>query len=232
MTAATLAAALALAAVHLLPRHLDRFASGVHTQVVSFSGGVSVAFVLIYLLPELVAHQDTVGELVGGVVPFYDHDVFLLALVGLVLFYGLEKAARIRRRAVFLEEVAIGVFALYYAVIGKLLWDQAATPDASLPLFTAAMALHFLVVDQGLREHHREAYAAVGRWVLSGAVLAGWFVGWLAALPDGVIGVMLGVVAGGVVLIALTQELPSEREGSFGSFLAGTVVAAVVFMLI
>lgn len=43
------------------------------------------------------------------------------------------------------------------------------------------MALHFVVNDYGLREHHTEAYTQVGRWLLAAAVLGGWL---LSTLTD------------------------------------------------
>jgi hypothetical protein len=38
-----------------------------------------------------------------------------------------------------------------------------------------AMALHFVVNDHGLREHHKEAYLRRGRWILAAASSSG---GW------------------------------------------------------
>jgi len=33
------------------------------------------------------------------------------------------------------------------------------------------MALHFVVNDNGLREHHREVYDRIGRWILAAAII-------------------------------------------------------------
>ncbi len=51
-------------------------------------------------------------------------------------------------------------------------------------LFFVAMALHFVVNDHGLREHHKEAYLRTGRWVLAAAVVLGWVVALLTDLLE------------------------------------------------
>jgi len=40
------------------------------------------------------------------------------------------------------------------------------------------MALHFLVTDDSLRDHHGRTYHRRGRWILSAAVIAGAGVGY------------------------------------------------------
>jgi hypothetical protein len=230
--AATAVAALLLAAVQVLPRFLAALEGERRRWVVSAAGGFSVGFVFVYLLPKLTEFQEDVDDLVGWLIPFFDHDVYVLALAGLILFYGLERAARVAEHRVRMEKVTIAVLALYYAVIGHLLWDEVREGLTTLIPFTVAMGLHFLVVDYGLREHHETAYVHAGWWFLAVAVLAGWGVGAVLELPPGIVGVMVALVAGGVALVALKEELPAEREGRFGFFLAGAVAAIVLLIAV
>ena len=63
--------------------------------------------------------------------------------------------------------------AVYNALIGYLFLHRLAAGLKDLLLFFVAMALHFVVNDHGLREHHKDAYLRKGRWVLAAAVVLG-----------------------------------------------------------
>jgi hypothetical protein len=223
------AAVVGLAAVQLLAGRLR----GRSRLWLSAGAGVSVAFVFLHLLPELDHVTEDVEDALGHLVPLGDRPVLVLALAGLVTFYGLERLGRVSQRphggGVAERRVAlvsIGAFALYYALIGYLVGIE---PDlTSLGLFAAAMGVHFLAVDYGLRVHHADTYDRVGRWVLAAAVVSGWGVARLATLPDPAVAVMLSVLAGAVILISLKEELPPNREGRFTAFAGGAALYALL----
>lgn len=223
-----LLAALLLAATHLLAGRL-RFLDGTpRSRWLSFGGGVSVAYVLVHLLPEVAsAEREVAGEQTASVV----------MLLGLVVFYGLERAAKLSggprpaaqahssrkegHAAVFWLHVAS--FGLYNLLIGYLLMHREADGLRGMVLFTLAMLLHFGVNDFGLRAHFATRYERFGRWILAGAVLGGAALGAALRLPAPVIPLMTAFLAGGVVLNVLKEELPQERESRFDSFVLGSV---------
>ncbi len=89
---ASLIAALVICAVHVLTHRL-RFLEGVpRSRWLSLSGGASVAYVILHLLPELAEHQEVLSEAswTSGI----HHAVYLLTLAGLLTFYGFERASR------------------------------------------------------------------------------------------------------------------------------------------
>lgn len=234
---ATFAAAVALTSVQLLPRLIGSVSDDRRRTLHSLAGGVAVAFVFLHLIPEILELREPVADRVTVDLPLVEHDVFLLALVGLVAFYGIEVLARrshegARGGATLEDQVGIGFFAVYYGAVGYLLWVESDEGGASLVAFTVAMALHFLVVDYGLRDTHEAAYAGVGRWLLAAAVLVGWFVGWVGGVPEWALGVVLSVFAGAVVLVALKEELPTERAGRYGAFVAGVAAYAAVLSVV
>lgn len=222
-----LLAVLGLAAVQILSmrlRNASRF-------WLSAAAGVSVAFVFLHLLPELDDAGEEVEQALGHLIPLTDRPVLVLALVGVIAFYGLERLGRVSRgrsraadRRVAL--VVVGAFVLYYALIGYLIGIEREVPE--LAVFALAMGVHFLAVDYGLRAHHAHTYDHVGRWALAAAVVAGWGVAALAALPDAAVAVMLSVLAGAVILISLKEELPENREGRFLAFAGGAAVYALL----
>ena len=242
LDAGALAAALGLAAVHLTAPAFRFVAGPPRSAWLSGFGGASVAYVFVYLLPELAdwqAHvqrslEDGNGGAAGG---FAERHVYLVALVGLATFYGLERLAaaaseRGREPEPGVFWIHMGSFAGYNALVGYLLVQGKGGGGGSLFAFSVAMALHFVVTDLGLLEHHQDRYRHAGRWVLAAAVLTGFLAGTLGRLPGVATGVLLGFLAGGVMLNALKEELPAERQGRFWAFLLGLTVSTVLLLIL
>lgn len=238
----TFAVALAFAAVHVVGWRL-RFIDVTPRSVwLSAAGGVSVAYVFVHLMPELAQGQAALVRHGGPALAFLEHHAYLLSLLGLTVFHGLERlAVRSKRRhrgaggggsqtgpAGF--AVHIGAFALYNLMVGYLLHDRARNPESALPLYGVAMGLHFLVNDYGLRQHHRDRYLHAGRWLLAAAVLCGWLLGWQVRVGDAAVHVVLALLAGAVVLNVLKEELPEGRESRFGAFAAGALGYAALLV--
>lgn len=203
------AAASKLRLIHETPR----------SRWLSAAGGVSAAYVFLHLLPGLAESSRGFG-LDLGLEP-----AFALAFAGLVVFYGLMRAAAESRRSSPNESTSprvfwlhLVVFAVYNAVIGAMLHRQ-----ESLVLFTCAMALHFLVVDYGLDADHREPYRRYGRWVIIAAIVVGWGLSLAADLPEVAVEVLISILAGAIVLNVMKEELPADRESRFLPFLTGGV---------
>ncbi len=237
----SLVAVVALVVVHLFSGKL-RFLEGSPRSVwLSMAGGVSVAYVFVHLLPELGEGQEVIAEAVGQDLSFLEKHVYLIALAGLAVFYGLERLAatsrRRQREAMRKDSTSAGVFwlhissfALYNALIGYLLLHRLVSGLQALVLFSVAMALHFVVNDYGLREHHKDLYRRIGRWLISAAIFAGWLVGVVVELPEAAIAALTAFLAGGVVLNVLKEELPEERQSRFWAFALGAALYAALLL--
>lgn len=237
----SLAAAVVLALVHLFAGGL-RFLDVVpRSRWLSAAGGVAVAYVFLHLLPEVASGREHLAGAVEAPAGVRESVPYLLALVGLAAFYGLERMAVESRRGrgaggegsgaergIFWLHV--GSFAVYNVLIGYLLARPRESGGRALLLFALAMALHFLVNDFGLRGHHRDRYVHAGRWLLAGAVVAGWGVAQLTTLGPAAIHGVTAFLAGGIVLNVLKEELPEERESRFGSFAVGAAVYAALLL--
>ena len=217
---ASLLAVLVLAAVHLLAgrrrpgRELD-------PGWLSAAAGVSIAYVFIHLLPVLSELQASFLEERSRAAPWLREQVYLAALFGLVAMYALDHLASTRKASVAGFWAHGGSFALYNAIIGY----YAARLDRSvgIGLATGAFAAHFLVNDQALQEAYGGLYQRYGRPLLSASVLAGWVLGTFVALPQVALIALFSALAGGILLNSLKDELPEDREGRLGPFVAGTV---------
>ena len=227
-----LAGAIVLAVAHLEAGRLRFLDATPRSAWLSAAGGISVAYVFVHLLPELSVTQKQVEDGARGALPFLEDHVYVLALAGLAVFYGVERssqASRARGREAGDEirtddrafRLSMGSFAVYNALIGYLLVHREDPSVSGLGLYVLALGLHFVVNDHGLREHHKEAYHRLGRWILAGAILLGWGLGALTEIPEAAIGLVIAFLAGGVVLNVLKEELPEGRRSRLLPFLLG-----------
>jgi hypothetical protein len=248
-TGTTLLLAGGLSAVHLFAGKLRFLAVVPRSQYLSMAGGVSVAYVFVHLLPEISERQSELAADAGASVlapgVATELPLFLVTLLGFTAFYGLEQfVVQSRRRAggrqvaAALETNAsalafwlhVSSFAVYNTLVGYLLLHREESGLAAAALYFVAMALHFVVNDHGLREHHREAYVHLGRWILALAVVAGVLVGVLVDVPELVLGYLLAFLGGSIVLNAIKEELPEERKSSFRAFGAGVLAYTLVLL--
>jgi zinc transporter ZupT len=227
-------AALGLLAVHLVAPRL-RFLDVTPRSIwLSIAGGISIAYVFVHVLPELSEGQKAVVAALKSDLGYVEHHVYLVALAGLASFYGLERLAlssRRRSRAAGEPDrttpmvfwIHMASFAVYNMLIGYLLLHREDPSLTGLGIFFVAMAVHFVVTDHGLREHHKEDFVRLGRYVLAVAVAAGWVIGLLTQVSKALIAVLFAFLAGGVVLNVLKEELPEQRQSRFWAFLVGTL---------
>lgn len=234
--------AIGLAAIHAfvatvkLPSAISMF------RWISFAGGVSIGYVFLEILPELSHAQHEIGELELPIVAYLENHVYILALLGLVVFYGLDilalhsrKQNKANQDADHTEDnvfwIHIGGFAALNIILGYLMQDLKAHHSLlSCVLFFLAIALHFFILDHHLREHHKDLYDHIGRWILTGAIMLGAIAGQALHLNEAAIATVWSFLAGSIILNVLKHELPSERESSFPSFIGGTVIYSALIL--
>ncbi len=233
---------LVLALIHFFGTRL-RFLAGVPRSIwLSGAGGVSVAYVFLHLFPELGEGQEHVEEL-NWAESFLGHHVYLMALIGLAVFYGLErsvvsaKGPKSEQAKGQETEGSIGLFwlhmssfSLYNAIIGYILFQREEGSVKDLALYAVAMGLHFLVNDFGLQEHHQRTYKKYGRWVLVLALIIGWGLGFAVELPHTVLVLLVAFIGGGVILNVMKEELPEERESRYWAFALGAGLYATLLL--
>jgi len=270
--ALALAAALVLGFVHVFAGRLNFLDRIPRSRWLSAAGGVSVAYVFVHVLPELEAGGAAIEGSELPVLTFFERHVYLVALVGFVTFYGLERLARERETngrgsdngvdgpdehgegsepsedrspdnegssdnessegsgtsGVFW--IHVGSFAIYNGLIGRLLLHQ--DDPVTLLTYTIAIGLHFVVNDYGLREIHGDLYHRVGRWLLAGAVLVGAAIGVVTEIGEALFATVFALVAGGIVLNVIKEELPEERASRFWAFGLGVVGYTVLLLAV
>ncbi len=227
--------ALAFCVVHIFVGKLRFLDVTPRSRWLSFAGGVAVGYVFLHILPEIGAHGDVFEEATGLPIALAEGLVYTLALAGLVLFYGLERAI-VRSRdgqmqrggperpdtGIFWAHIALSALLIF--VVAYLLNHREDPSWAGLVLFFGALLLHFVTADFATRADFPEVYDAAGRWVLVGATLAGWAVGLTLGISELLIGCLFAFLGGAMILVALKEELPEERQSSFAPFLLGAAL--------
>ncbi len=227
----TLAAAAGLAAVYAIRRSFRPIVLRFRRRWTSAACGVSTAYVFVDILPELAARHDCMVVASGPGLSFAPQRLYLAALLGFVVLYGLEYIVLgVRGEAGGGPErsagdpacwLDLGGFGLYNWLIGYLLADRAAVSGLSLALYTAAMACHVVVVDETMVRKHGPPYQRWGWCLLSASVLAGWGMSVALRVPEPWMSRLFAFVAGGVVMTSANAELPRGKEGRFAWFLLG-----------
>jgi hypothetical protein len=232
------AAVCLLACTFVFGRYLRNPLSGAPRRVLSVAAGVSVAYVFLRALPEMSEAQDVFTRVtVGHGLPFPEHRVYTAALLGFLLFYGLENMvsrslAHGREKETgpgLTYKLQLGGFAAYGALVGYLMVHQQSLPTL---FYLIAMALHFLVVNHSLEREYGATYDHSGRWLLAAAVLAGGVAGIFTSMSEEMLATLLGFNSGGVVINSMVMELPTEKEGRFWWFCLGAIGYSLLLLVI
>lgn len=229
-------AALILATLHAVGGRFRFLSYTPRSGWLSFAGGVSVAYVFVHLMPELARGARVVERRLDHL-PGSESVIWLLALMGLGLFYAVEAKSRRRGTSDAAEEPSVNVYrfsvtsyAIYNALIAYLLHERAEEGAAALSMFVVAIGLHFLINDFALREGHKKRYQSTGRWILVGAIACGAVVGAFTSVSPLFIELIRGLVAGGIILNVLKEELPSEAESRLSAFVSGVVASSLLLL--
>jgi hypothetical protein len=126
--------------------------------------------------------------------------------------------------------IRISGFTILNVIFGYLLHDLSEHSIIDCILFFIAVALHFFITDENLREDHQTLYDKKGRWLLAGAIVLGAVIGQVVRLSETAIAIVWSFSAGSIILNVLMHELPEERETCFWSFFSGSAVYAALLL--
>lgn len=234
--------AIGLALIHAFIAKFNIYAIIPEKRWVSFAGGVSLSYVFLEVFPEMSHHQMELDHAAPPLLAYLENHVYIFSLFGVLFFYGLDSLVLTSRRLnreqglatgakVWVFWIHIGSFAILNIIFGYLIQDIANhTLLRCLFLFTA-VALHFFVIDHGLREHYEKLYDKRGRWLLTAAIMVGAVTGLALQLDPATVSLIWAFVAGSVILHILKRELPDEEKSCFKSFLGGTTVYTALLLL-
>ncbi|AQQ52042.1 ZIP family transporter [Planococcus lenghuensis] len=231
-----------LMVIHLLAKNMKFLSVEPRSRFLSVAGGISVAYVFLHLLPELGEFQEHLrGTIENEFWQFFEDHIYLVAMLGLALFYGLEQMVKKSKRqndeadkrkaTAEVFWIHISSFALYNGLIGYLLIREEFADGWGKTFFFIAMGVHFITNDRGLRATHKEDYDKFGRWLLTAAVFIGWLIGVFTEVSELLISFLVAFLAGSVILNVMKEELPDERASSFSAFFMGLTAYSFLLFL-
>lgn len=206
---------------------------------VSFSGGVAVAYVFLQMLPDLVEYNKPIGQYLlknHWLTSFTELLIYIVALLGFLIYYGLEVAAeRYRNRGdnnKWVYGLHLSMFCLYNFLITYTMSLRVVSSITATILFTVAMALHFILTDQKFCRFYKFQFNHFGRFLLIAALLFGWI---CSVIFDPVnvfiVALMVAFLAGSVLLNVFREELPADGTTSYFWFMSGALIVAIVLLL-
>lgn len=199
-----------------------------HGRFLSFASGVSFGYVFVDLLPTLSEEQQVFSNHIGTMIPFLDRHSYLIALVGMLFFYGIQGKSQSQKDFKFW--VSMTGYALFNFFVGASLADPLDASVRPIWLFTIAMGLHYFVHDHNLIEDHRDAYETRARWFLVVALISGWLTGYFIKIPEMFIAIVVAFVAGGMIMNAMRYELPKKSQDSFRYFCLGALGYSLILI--
>lgn len=234
---------LVLAGLHLFVGRFHFRAQAPRSRFLSFAGGWVVGFVFLGQMPALAAAQVPLARALTDSLAQaaqFSVAIYLVALAGTVMVYGVDtwaaqvdekdEAAILRgRHPAFWFHIAL--FATFNAIVGYLLVTRAHQDTWVLILYTIAMALLLGLSDASFRHRHPLAYDRGARWILAGAIIAGWLVSVITTLPPLAVEIARAFLVGTALITALRDQIPSQQTASFGWFLAGAAVIATIMLV-
>jgi hypothetical protein len=233
-----------LASVFLFGKWLRLRSESRSRHWITASAGASVAYVWLHIIPELCEAQGAFTSMTRDMrLPLPEFRIYLAALLGFVLFYGLEHMSWSRVELVgkdseptgredLIYKLRLGGFVAYGGLVSYLMVRDSERGLLSLLTYLIAMGLHFIVVNHSFGEEYGDKYDRGGRWLLAFAVLAGGFTGKFALLPEHTILTLLGFVAGAVIENNTMMELAKGKGGRFWAFFAGAMGYSLLLVLI
>ncbi len=234
--------AIGLAFIHAFVSQLNIFKFIPQHRWLSFAGGISIGYVFLEVFPELSHAQEELQHSAMLLLAYLENHVYILALLGLLIFYGLDiLAINARAKSPVTTNadgsssavywIHIAGFATLNFIFGYLLQDIGRHGLLECILFFVAVALHFFVIDQNLREHYARPYDQSGRWILTAAIMVGAVIGQATHFNEAAIAIVWSFMAGSVILNVLKRELPDENQSCYLSFIGGTAIYAALILL-
>ncbi|MCE7792023.1 hypothetical protein K8O68_06255 [Salipaludibacillus sp. CUR1] len=225
--------------IHILSKYINFYHHIPRKKLLSAAGGLSIAYVFLHIIPYLHYYQANLTEEAAYGFYFEDRFVYIAALAGLAVFYGLERAAKQykkenKRKLPVKEEIFwihLMAYSTYNGLIGYLIIGGENETMMDFFLFFLALSIHFVINDQHLRDTHKKDYDHYGRWILGFAVFSGWLLSLLINVSQYIVALLFSFMAGALILNILKEELPEERESHFGAFSAGALLYTLVLLV-
>ncbi|MBU9721493.1 MULTISPECIES: hypothetical protein [Bacillaceae] len=215
---------IAFIVIHLLANKLIPANKIKQVQWFSFSGGLAVSYVFVYVLPSLHREQMKIEEFSNQLA--MESELYFIGLIGVLIFYGVQKLARKRRSMTpnggWVFWLQLLFFAIYNMLIAYIVVSSRVTGVQAV-FYGIAIGMHFIAIAHDLWRENSYIYNRIGRYILATGIICGWIMGLLLSLSHVQQSIIFAFISGAMILNVLKYELPSDQESHFPTFAFGVV---------
>jgi hypothetical protein len=194
----------------------------------SFSGGLAVSYIFVYLLPTLHKEQTNIEEPYRRLT--MESEIYFIGLLGVVVFLGIQIIIRqnyVSHTSSFWS--AISFYAVYNALVSYTVLSFEISGIQAV-FYCFAIGLHFVAVAHDMwREFPRE-YNIYGRYVLAFGIVVGWIFALTTDLRPLFKSIIFAFISGAMIFNVFKHELPSEKETHFPTFAAAVLIYSAITM--
>ena len=207
------------------------FSDKIHTyqrykpELLSFAAGISLTYLLLFLLPELYGGIEHLQKL-----------LFLFVLFGAVLFHLVEKYIyQHDKKKKILRDLsvvhAVSFFG-YHFVIGVVLVNLLETNIVLGSLFLIPVLAYTAIGQVSLKEIHADVTEKeLVKVFLAASTLIGIIEALIIKVQPKIFYALLGFVAGAMLYHVMRESIPNEKEGNAIAFLAGAVFYTIIILI-
>ncbi|MFC0557959.1 hypothetical protein [Halalkalibacter alkalisediminis] len=219
--------------IHLLANELIPSGRIRRLKWFSFSGGLAVSYVFVYVLPTL--HKEQILVKKYGDYFTMESELYFVGLIGVLIFYGIQKVVRKaqlndktnKARALFWLQILF--FGFYNMLVAYTIISHDVLGVQAV-FYGLAVGLHFVAVAHDLWREYADIYNKVGRYVLALGIVAGWIMGVTIHLSPLTESIIFAFISGAMILNVLKYELPPDEEAHFPTFAIGVVSYTTITM--
>lgn len=210
----------------------------------SFSSGIGVVYVFIYMLPHLAKGQHLMAThfqnhpLLGG-----PYAMYIVALIGFIFFYVFDTFLTHTRRLptddydtrseLAFYWTSVMFVCLYSLLIGYVVGSYASNDLTYQFKYLIAYVIHFLAIKYGIYHIFPEKYDKVARYPIVASLFLGYFI---ASFAD-ILPITLAIsettieafLTGAMILTVFKHELPNEKDSKTWAFSIGILVSLALF---
>jgi len=209
--------------IHYLTSVIDSFIHKHRYKLMSFAGGISIAYILLSLLPELYQGVEHLNNL-----------LFLFILLGFTIIhlvekylYKHEKKKQLRKNLNEVHKISI---LIYQIILGTLLVGFLSKSLIDGILFFIPTGFHTLIGSTSLLELHSEINK-IERLLLYSSTLIGVLIALFFNLGIVITHILLAIISGALLYMVIRESLPRGSKGAPTYFVEGTLIYTIVIIV-
>lgn len=197
-----------------------------HNRWMSFSGGIAVSYVFVYVLPSLHEYQQKYVDEGGGLA--METELYFVGLIGVIIFFSVHKAAERAERMHRTGEgsffwIQIGFFSVYNMLIAFLVFGTD-IEGIEAAFYGVAIGFHYMALAHDLWREDTQRYEKLGRYLLAAGIFAGWIGSTFISFSSLVLAGIFAFISGAMIFNVLKKELPEEENANLPAFLVGSLL--------